>query len=248
MSEKNHPKSGMSLTLLNAITVLDVLASADAPLSLSSIARQASLNTTVTHRLVTTFRSRGMVVQEQETKRYSLGWRMVNYGGRVLATVPYSRAVSPWLERLRDATEETATLHVPNGDDRVCVLECESKADLRRSVGVGRRAPLNRGASGRAILAFLPDAQRQQILSGLPAREAGRLARLLSATQRDGYAMSHGETTAEVSSLAVPLLDRSGSILGSLSISGPSFRWTEERMVTFIPALRKAVEAVQAAV
>lgn len=235
----------LSLTVLNAIDVIEVLASADAPVPLAAIVARLGLSTTATYRLLASLRSRGLVIQEPVGKRYSLGWKMVTYGNRVLASLPFSGTVMPWLEKLRDLTAETATLHVPDGDHRVCVLECESRSDIRRSVGVGRRVPIHKGASGRAILAFLPDQEKGKILSALPASDRNAVESRLAATRDSGYAISHEESTRSVAAIAAPVFDSTGRVVGALSISGPSFRWTEEEMLPIVPELLRAANQIR---
>jgi DNA-binding IclR family transcriptional regulator len=235
----------LSLTVLNAIDVIEVLASADTPVPLAAIVAKVGLSTTATHRLLASLRSRGLAIQDPVSKRYSLGWKMVTYGNRVLSSLPFSGIVMPWLEQLRDLTGETATLHVPDGDHRVCVLECESKSDIRRSVGVGRRVPIHKGASGRAILAFLPDQEQAKILSGLSAPESHAVEPLLAATRDSGYAISHEESTRSVAALAVPVFDSADRVVGALSVSGPSFRWTDKEMLPFVPDLLRAADQIR---
>jgi DNA-binding IclR family transcriptional regulator len=243
--QPTRPKGDLSSTLIKAIDILDLLVASSGPMSLSVIAKQVGFNITVTHRLVSTLRHRGLIIQDPATKGYSLGWRLVNYGDRVLATIPYAALANPWLEQLRDMTGETTTLHVRSGEQRICVLECESRADLRRSVGVGRRGLLHKGASGRAILAFLTESQQKQILAPLSDTERQTVSFLLDDTRARGYAISYEESARNVASVAAPVFDAKGNIVSSISISGPLFRWTVEEMVPFIPELLKAAAAIR---
>ena len=238
-------KSELSSTLLKAIVILDYLSTSNSPQALGEIARSTDLNQTVSHRLLATLKSKGLVIQDPASRGYALGWHLLKYGDHVLATFPIAKIIDPWLEKLRDLTRETTTLHIPSGNVRVCVLECESKEDLRRSVGVGRRVPIHLGASGRAIMAFLPEDERNLLISNLPHEEADRIIPMLEKTIKEGIAISHEESARNVAALAAPIFDRKGHILGALSISGPDFRWKQEEMVRFIPTLLNATEDIQ---
>lgn len=238
-------KSELSTTLLKAIQILDYLSTSDSPQGLGEVARSTGLNSTVCHRLLATLKSKGLVIQDPTTRGYALGWHLLKYADHVLATVPIAKIIDPWLEKLRDLTKETTTLHIPSGDVRVCVLECESKEDLRRSVGVGRRVPLHRGASGRAIMAFLPKDEQNLLISELPPEQVDQLLPLLQKTKEEGVAISHEESARNVAALAAPIFDRRGQVLGALSISGPNFRWKEENMLQFIPALLAATKDIE---
>ncbi len=230
--------------MLTAIDVIEVLAAADTSLPLNAIVGKVGISTTATYRLLASLRARGLAIQDPVSKQYSLGWKMVTYGNRVLSSLPFSGSVMPWLERLRDLTGETTTLHVPDGDHRVCVLECESKADIRRSVGVGRRVPIHKGASGRAILAFLPDQERAKILSALPESALTAVEPLLAGTQASRYAISHEESSRSVAALAAPVFDHSDRVVASISVSGPTFRWANEAMLPFIPDVLRAADQI----
>jgi DNA-binding IclR family transcriptional regulator len=235
-----------SSTLAHAIQILDHLADAGGFVPLGRIAVAVGLAPSIVHRLLVTLRAHGLVVQDPRTRRYALGLRLFMYANRVVATAPFGAAIEPILRRLRDLTGETATLHLPRGSVRVCVLEAESQQEIRRSVGVGRQVPLYAGASGRAILAFLPDEEQRRLLADLPPARRAEVEALLEQTRRDRFAISHAESTPNVAALAAPLFDRnSGRVLGSISLSGPLFRWDDQAMAPYVEPLLAAAREIE---
>lgn len=239
-------KQEQSLTLHHAIDILDYLASMSGLESLSEIAAAAGITPPAAHRLLATMKTRGLVLQDPGTRRYSLGLAFLTYANRITSSAPFQPVIGPFLDQLRDRTGETTTFHVPRGTVRVCVLESESRQEIRRTVGVGRQVPLYAGASGRAILAFQPLAEQEMLIASLGEEERAGIQALLEATRNAGYATSFEESTKNVAALAAPLFDRRRDrVLGAISISGPVFRWHKETMAPFVEPLLEVISRIE---
>lgn len=198
------------------------------------LARRLGLSPATTHRLLSSLRRHGFVAQTGGTRAYQLGWGLLDYANALLRRTDLVELAGPLARSLRDETGETVTVQVPVGLDRVCVHEAEGVHELRRRVGVGRVVPLHAGASGRAILAFMPPSAIDRVLlamAPLTSRtetNAERMRALLAETARTGIAFSAGESTDGVASVATPVFDGSGVVVGSIAVSGPSERCTAE--------------------
>jgi DNA-binding IclR family transcriptional regulator len=124
------------------------------------------------------------------------------------------------------------------GNDRVCVERLESPETVRIVARVGRRIPLYAGSAGKVFLAYLPVARRDEILANnklIPMTrrtitDLDELKTNLSKILRQGYAVSKGEWVLEASGVAAPIFDQFGRISAALTISGPSQRFTEEKI------------------
>lgn len=237
-------KPDLSSTVLRAIKVLNYLKEAPGPQSLSDISRDTKLSQTAVHRLLNTLKVEGFVYQHPQTKLYSLGIAFIDFAYNFLTDMPIAPFVEPHLSRLRDQSGETVGFYVPIGNERVCVLEFESQQEIRRSVGIGRRHPLYRGASGRALLAHMPKDYQERILSFLPLEEREKVKELLDITRKDGYSINEGEITESVGALSVPVFDQHQKVIGALSVSGPLFRWNKETMLPFVPILKEASKTI----
>jgi IclR family acetate operon transcriptional repressor len=116
---------------------------------------------------------------------------------------------------------------------------------------VGDRRPLHATSLGKAILAFLPPAEREEILHGLPLdrhteRTVTTLAALrasLDETRRAGVSVSVDELVRGASGVAAPILDRTGRVVGACSIGGPT-----DRMRSRLRLLASEVKATARAV
>lgn len=233
-------KVDVSATVLRAIKVLKHLKETPGPQSVSYISKDLEVSPTIVHRLLTTLKMEGFVFQDAQSKLYSLGPVFLEYANKIVTELPFAPIVEPWLIRLRNQTSETAGFYIPNGHTRLCVMEYESQQEIRRSVGVGKQYPIYKGATGRAILAYQSKETQQRVLQGLPPEERIVLDKKIQATRKHGYAISVEEINANVSALSAPVFDQQQHVLGALSVSGPAFRFNDEKIEEHIPTLLHA--------
>lgn len=220
----------------------------------SEIARELSLSKAVVHRILQSLASRGFVTVDPDTREYRLGPAAVALGSRALSDVDLRRAAQPVLRRLRDDTEETTTLSELVDDTRVYLDQFESRQEVKMTVELSRPHPLHAGASSRVILAYLPAERVQRIIdAGLPAltadtiATAGSLRRELAETRRTGCAASHNERQPGASSVASPVFNVDGEVIGSLSVCGPSARFDDAAIARYAPMVMAAAEEVSRA-
>ncbi|WP_080872403.1 IclR family transcriptional regulator [Oceanobacillus timonensis] len=237
-------KADVSATVLRAIKVLEHLKETPGPQSVSYISKELNLSQTIVHRLLTTLKTEGFVLQDTHSKLYSLGPAFLDYANKIITELPFAPVVEPWLIRLRNQTGETAGFYIPNGHTRLCVMEYESQQEIRRSVGVGNQYPIHAGATGRAILAFQSEEILQDVLNSLSTEERHILAAKINTTRENGYAASFEEINANVSALSAPVFDQNQRVVGALSISGPAFRFNHDMMERHIPALMDATQEI----
>ncbi|HEY1688271.1 MAG TPA: IclR family transcriptional regulator [Solirubrobacteraceae bacterium] len=159
----------------------------------------------------------------------------------------------PALVSLREMTEETVTLHVRMGIERVCIEEMQSLLPIRYTASVGASDPLHVGSAGKVLLAFLEDEQLERIVPLLPLQvltsetigDVDELRTVLAEVRAQGWALSTGERLALAAAISVPVRLGNGLIV-ALSILGPSDRLTLERRIQLLPALREAASGIEA--
>ncbi|QPP05446.1 IclR family transcriptional regulator [Streptomyces bathyalis] len=204
-------------------------------LGVSRIARELGLSKAVVHRILQTLVARGMVTLDQHTRLYQLGPTAAALGARALRDLDLRAVAANTLRRLQEETRETVTLTalVPGG--RAYVDQIVSTHEVKMTVELGRRFPLHAGSSGKAVLAFLPEGRREEILAaGLPAltgstpTDAARLRAELDSVRDSGYASSAGERQADAGSVAAPVFGLDGDVRGAVSVCGPRSRFTPE--------------------
>lgn len=234
--------------------VLTMFAHASTSLGVSEIARELGLSKAVVHRILQSLASRSFVSVDPETREYRFGPAAMALGARALREADLRGPARPVLRQLRDDTSETTTLSGLFDDTRVYLDEIESRQEVKMTVALGQPHPLHAGASSRAILAFLPDQWVQRVIDGgLRAltphtiTSTRVLRRELAETRSKGYATSHDERQLGAASVAAPIFNVGGEVIGSLSVCGPVSRFDDATAACYAPMVIVAAEEVSRA-
>jgi DNA-binding IclR family transcriptional regulator len=220
------------------VAILDSF-SLDQPVQgVRDVARKTGLSSSTAGRIMAYLKDLGILNQDPETLSYMMGSNPLAWAGIYTVTNAVGTLARPILVKLQEKTRETISLYVLEGNERVCVERLESPETVRIVARVGRRIPLYAGSAGKIFLAYLPDARREEILKKVrlvPAdrknhHQSGRNCALTAKDPKQGYASSRGEWLQEAAGVAGPIFDQRGQIAAALTISGPSQRFTSERM------------------
>lgn len=212
MDEADTPsadKTGVN-SVRRAIQILNSFGISDTSLSLSELSRRTGFHRSTVLRL-----ARTLAMDDYLAQRTDGTWRLARAAGWLgacyQATFNVHEAVEPLLRELSDATGESATFYVREGNQRICVARMEGARSIRHHVRVGAALPLHLGGPGRVILAFTGEA-------GEP----------YESIRRAGYMISLGERDPEVSSISAPVYTVNWKLLGAVCISGPLSRLNED--------------------
>jgi DNA-binding IclR family transcriptional regulator len=234
--------------------VLLLFTSGPASLGVSAIARELGLSKAVVHRILQSLASRQVVVADQDTRGYRLGSAAVALGARALRDLDLRRAARPILRRLRDDTNETTTLSELLGNSRVYLDQFTSTQEIKMTVELGTPHALHAGGTGKVMLAFLPDEIQHRLLSGRlePLTDATivdpeTLTEQLQQIRATGFSVSLGERQQGAGSVAAPVFDVDGEIVGAISICGPVGRFDAKAIGSYGPSVRAAAEEVSRA-
>jgi IclR family acetate operon transcriptional repressor len=231
-----RPRRDRVQSLDRALDVLEAVA-AGGELGVSEVAARTGLVVSTAHRLLASLADRGYVRQTSPQGRYALGLKVLELAGGMQArTAALSVAARPHLERLRQATGETANLVVLDGDRVVYVDQVAGRHTVRMFTELGSSAPAHTTGSGKAMLAYWP----AETVANLYPRTREPLERLTPRThtsleslrhdfarvRRRGYALDNEEHEDGVSCVAAPVFDRTGAAFAAISISAPTTRIT----------------------
>ncbi len=168
--------------------------------------------------------------------------------GCVSDTISLPRAAQPILERLRDAVEESISLAVLEGDEVLFVARAEAIRMVSTGMRLGAMLPAAITASGRVLLASLPDGALTEKLSATSVTRRtpktvvsiSGLRKAIGEARTRGYAMNDEELELGLRALAVPVIDHSGRTVAAISVSASAARVTAAYMVReLFPLLRK---------
>ncbi|GAA1165787.1 IclR family transcriptional regulator [Ornithinimicrobium humiphilum] len=204
----------------------------------AQLAARLGLNRTTVWRYLVTLAASGLA-REVPGGRFALGPRTLGLAGAYAAQWGrFGTAGGVVLERLRDATGETAGLHLREGWARVPIRQAESHHELRRTYGdLGASVPLHVGSPSLVILAHLEPQEQDAFLDSRtefapPERE--RLSGVLAEIRAQGYASSQGARVGNTWSIAAPVRDPTGQVVGAINITGPEQRFTASTVPGFI--------------
>jgi DNA-binding IclR family transcriptional regulator len=203
------------------------------------------LHKSTVHRLMMVLEQHRLVDKNPDTGRYRLGLKLFELGSKALGTTDLRRHARPYLDRLQRELGETVFLCMLDEGQVFYLEKIESQQSVRTGCTVGSRAPVHCTAVGKAMLAELPDAEVNEIVRrrGLKAMtentitSASALRTELKAIRSRGYAIDNEEKEEGLRCVSAAVRGDSGKLLAALSVSGPAFRVTRER----VPEIGKAV-------
>jgi IclR family acetate operon transcriptional repressor len=224
-------------TARRALRLLEAVAAASSPAGLQDLADAVGLSKSTAYRLLRVLQEESYVTRA-DSGGYRIGTRLMGLAAEVMPRADVFAGARPMLRALADLSGETATLHLRAGDEAILVLGAESDYELRRAARLGSATPLHRGASGQAILAYLPAHEIAAILDRAGDTVRGdEIDRALAAVRADGYALSQAANHPGLLGIAVPVLTPSEHAAASVAISGPADRWTARRAMAFAELL-----------
>lgn len=224
--------------------VLDQIASSETPRGLMELAELTGLDKSVLSRLLQSLVRSGFVMRDDRTRGYAVGPRFVSLSVSAVRRSGLAGLAHERLGELRDESGETVSVHLWVGESRICIDGEESPHAVRRALSLGESVPVYAGPSGKAIMAFLPEAAAARVAETASAanQDMARLRGQLAALRQRSYLITTGDRTRGVGAISTPLFDGTG-VVASLTVAGPVDRWSVGTMEAFAPeVLRTAVD------
>lgn len=209
-------------SVARALAVLKAFSGDEAFVPLAELARRTGMHKPTVLRLARTLAAEGFLVQRADGA-WRLGPSAGAIGARYQAQFDANAIIEPQLMELSAATGESASFHVYEDNIRSCLLRCEGPRGIRHHVRPGELLPLERGSAGRVILAAL-----------------GEGGAIYDRIRREGYCVTRGERSAGAASVSTAVQGAQRAVLGSVSISGPIERLTQELLLACAPAVVRA--------
>jgi len=221
--------------------------------SMAAIADELELKQPTVHRIVTALERHGLVDREQETKKYRLGLALFALGAKAADGTGLRQLARPALLRLAATTSDSVFLMARAGLTTVCVDRQQGSYVIDSLTGhVGGQIPMGIGPASQAILAYLPAAEIDVVLSAnapLYKKFGGFSARKIRETlqqiRANGYALDDGELVAGISSIAVPILPPGRDAIASIALNLTSPRLTPGRLPELVSLLTKEVREIE---
>jgi len=202
----------------DVLRIVKYLASQSGPVRAATITRELGLPRSSTYHLLAVLQAEGFLLHSPEHQSYVLSTLLSDIGTSVLSANTLARFAQPVLERLVAETRMPMVAHlgVLNHSDVVYASKVSANRAPVVVTSIGVRLPAHLTATGRAMLAALPDAQLKALYpssatlvlrAGPGPRTLGELDDILAAVRDRGWAVEDGEITLDYASVAAAVLD-----------------------------------------
>lgn len=245
----------LNTSLAKALRVLDLFNGVDGGLSLSEIAQRMHTRPGSIYPIVYTLYKFGYLARDPETKRYSLGLRILTLANQILSSLDIREKAKPVLKRL--ARELGVNAHLAMlYEGEVLYLDREEAAPsvVIPSV-IGRRVPPHCTALGKVLLAHNPEVLDELLARGpLPAltpntvTDPELLRRELERVRQQGYATDWEEFHEGNICVAAPVRNYRGTVVAAISVSLPKARLTHDSLGRFVQAVISGAHEVSSAI
>ncbi|MCS5736084.1 IclR family transcriptional regulator [Herbiconiux daphne] len=211
------------------------------------LAGRLGISPSTVHRLITDLEKLGLV-SRTPAGAYRLGLEFLRLAWTTSNRFPLQELASDTLDDLTEQTGESSFFGVYNEQRRqmMFTLTVESPHPLRYTLPVREWLPLHAGASGIAILAFVPEAVQQAVITAPLAAQTDRtlvdaesLTARLAAVREEGYAITHGERIEGAIAIAAPVFGPSG-VVGVTGVSLPESRFNAAHSTSLATLVRQS--------
>lgn len=218
-------------TVKKVFEILDYILSNPEGVTLSNVSQAFDMSVSNAYKYLSALESMGVLIRRKD-KRYTGGFKLLEYGSAVLRNLDIRQVTRPYLIDLLTKTDQTVHMVIKNGFEGVYVEKLESAHSLPMVSRIGMRSPLYCTAFGKAILSRLPEKELEEYLRSVKLEkrtehtitDPERLREELKKVKERGYAVDMEENELGVVCVGAPILDHDGYPVAGISISGVARR------------------------
>jgi DNA-binding IclR family transcriptional regulator len=224
-------------TLEKTITILELLSQSPKGLSVSETSKMLAFPKSSTHRILSTLSARGYISQNQDTKKYTLGLKLLQLSSVILSNLGIRDIAEGYLQELYDKSGEIVHMYILRDGKMTCISKVGNPGGLTLSSFVGWTTEAHGSAAGKVLLSEMSEQDIRGIYPRRTLRKFGKktitdretLFQELEKVRRRGYAIDDEEFYEGVRCVAAPVLSRN-RVVASISCTGPVFRMTMTRI------------------
>jgi DNA-binding IclR family transcriptional regulator len=243
------------IALARGLDILRAFTPQDSLLGNQEIAARTGLPRPTISRLTHTLTRLGYLKHSERLGKYQLGTAVLSLGYAVLANIGLRQVARPFMQELADYANASVSLGSRDRLNMVYVEHCRAIGTVTLRLDLGSRIPIATTAMGRALLAALPESERDYLMQHIAKRDAANWPRIRAGIERavddykaKGFVMSVGDWQTDVHAVGVPMIAPDGSGIVAFNCGGPSFLFDRKRLTTDLgPRLVNLVRNVEAA-
>ncbi len=225
-------------TIERVAMIFEAMGRSPRGMGIGELARALKLPKGTVHRLVSSLAHFGLLYQDQKTKNYFLGLKLLELGNLVGAQLDFRKVAEPLLRDLAETTRETVHMVIMDRGEVIYIEKIESEENssgLKMASRVGLRGPAHSCAVGKVLLSYLAEEQLREFLEKKElVRKTARtitdpeeLRKELTLIRTQGYAIDDEENEEGIRCLGAPIFAAKGEPIAAISVSGPAFRVTK---------------------
>jgi len=234
------------------VKILDCFVNARGTLGVTELSQQTHLSKSTVHHFVTSLVETGLLASDGPSRRYRLGPKLALLGNAFIQSTDLRDLALPALTELRDLSDETASLHVKFGDQRMTVAQVVSTQGIRRVLNLAVLRPIYVGAVGVVLMGGMTDDEvlrllkrsRPRRLTSKSVIDPQELLALVQKARVDGFCTLGEQTEEGVGVVAFPIRDHLGAIPAAVVVSGPIQRWNPKAMAPHLKRMKAIVDGV----
>ncbi|MGB3413433.1 MAG: IclR family transcriptional regulator C-terminal domain-containing protein [Microbacteriaceae bacterium] len=252
MKEIPEPSGQFVQSLARGLSIIRAFDADHQTLQLTEIAKRTDLSRATARRFLLTLEELGYV--RNDGRQFSLTPAVLELGFSYLSGLGLPQIAQPHLEWLSQVTHESASVAVLDKNDVVYVARVTARKIMTVNIAVGTRFQAHTTSLGRAILAFSPEALRDNILetsefialTPKTIKDPASLKTELGRVRDQGWSMVDSELEYGVRSVSVPLFSPKGTVIGALNTSTtPGELSADETVTKFLPSLQEAAKKIE---
>lgn len=247
----NMKKTNRVQAIDRAVAIIECFSRERQELKLSEISDMLDLNKSTVHGIINTLKYHGFISQDENTQRYRLGIRFIEFGDLVTNSISIRNAALPIIREVCMKIKETVHIAMIDGSEVVWIEKKECNQSIKTSTTIGARLPAYTTADGKIILSYQ---NREKVKEYLPNEIAkftpntitdkDEFINSLEEMRKNGYTIDNQEYVEGIKCVAAPIFDHKGDVRFSLSTTGPAFRMTEEKINKLILIIKEAANEI----
>jgi DNA-binding IclR family transcriptional regulator len=233
-----------------AMLILSAFKHGPSTLGVEEIANRTGVGASAVDATLRTLESRGLVQRSgDDGTSYRLGLAWLRLADVKRQQLDLRAVALPVMRRMRDAVNETVSLGIRIGSNRVNIEYAESLHEVRRIVQTGFHVALHVGAGGLVLMSGMDDVEIETYLApiAISQMQKSKLVAAIKQTRKDGYAMVEGEITSDTAAISAPVRDHVGDIVAALTISLPVHRLSSAMRARCTRAVVRGAEEISLA-
>ena len=215
-----------------ALSILEVLARIGEA-GVTEVAAELGVHKSTAFRLVATLEAHRLVEQTGDRGKYRLGVGLLRLAGATTARLDVVQEARPVCRQLAADTGETVNITVLSESSALYLDQVAGASAIQPHNWVGQHIPLHATSNGKVLLSGLDDAALRRLLATLPSytprtiTKKGDLRAELEQVREQGYAVAVDELEVGLAAVAAPIRNAAGDVIASISVSGPTYRFSD---------------------